>query len=212
VSVPALRGDLLLAQLAAAGALTPAGLTLPPDTTYERYEEIGRHLGKLRDLTSWALGDWLIAGERLFGEDGKDGKDGSVAQAIEATRRPKSSLLEYRRVAERFPRERRRDLPWSHHQVCAALPPDEQDRWLDEAVDRKWSVEELRGAIREPRRLGMGEQLRGAARALLRVAEFAEAEDAIVPVMALDTLAAALGEDERDELRRRLGEQGWARL
>src|SRR5690242_6219676 len=116
------EGD-LLATLAASGQLTPTGLTLG-DADFDTWQEIGSRLGRLRDLTAWALGDWLLWGEGRYGED--------AAQAVEATGRSKATLLEYVRVARQIPTERRRSCSsFTHHQVVASMAPDEQAAWLD---------------------------------------------------------------------------------
>jgi hypothetical protein len=122
--------------------LSRTGLTvLDPRLPYEAYEHVGRQLGVVRDMAAWALGDWLLAGELLFGEE--------CYQAVEATGRSKVTLLEYARVARNVPPHRRREaLSFSHHQLVAARPPAEQTRWLDEAEANRWSKEELHGMLR----------------------------------------------------------------
>lgn len=65
-------------------------------------------------------------------------------------------------VASRFPISRRREnLSWSHHETLAALEPEEQDHWLDEARKHRWSVSDLRVMLRAARK--GGENLDGAA-------------------------------------------------
>lgn len=130
----------LLPGLMAAGELTPTGLFLDGDYPYETWERIGKALGHMRDMTNWALGDWLTYGEGLYGE--------RYAQGVEATGRSKSSLMEYARTAQKVPPPRRRaDLSFTHHQLVAAQPPDAQTELLQEAAEKGWSVEEFRGAL-----------------------------------------------------------------
>jgi hypothetical protein len=98
------------------------GLSFSQAVSYEEWEAVGGQLGIFRDLSAWYMGDWVNAGEALFGE--------RVAQGAEATGRSPISLLEFARVARRFPHERRRvALSWSHHQCVAALDHAEQDAW-----------------------------------------------------------------------------------
>jgi putative SOS response-associated peptidase YedK len=40
---------------------------------------------------------------------------------------------------------RREVLSWSHHREVAALPPAEQDEWLDRAEAEKWDRNDLDG-------------------------------------------------------------------
>lgn len=122
-------------------ALDPIGLDLDPELPVDLYEDIGRALGLIRDMSAWALGDWLLFGERAYGED-------RWAQAIEVTGRSKATLQNYLRVALSLPRKSKRryaTLSWSHHEAVASLPPAEQRRLLAMAVKKGWSVEELRG-------------------------------------------------------------------
>ena len=81
--------------------LMPVGLSIEREIPFEEYEEIGRILGGWRDLTAWAIGDWLIAGKAMFGE--------LAAQAATATRRSETTLEQYEHVAENVPHERRLD-------------------------------------------------------------------------------------------------------
>lgn len=122
-------------------SLTPTGLDIDPSTTVEAWEELGQHLAGFRDATAWALGDWLIFGERAYGED-------RVAQAIEVTGRSKATLIKYRWVASHISAERRRsELSFTHHELVARHRAEKADEWLDAAAKGGWSVEELRGLV-----------------------------------------------------------------
>jgi hypothetical protein len=117
---------------------TATSLELPSDLAFADYEHVLWALGRARDMTSWALGDAIRFGEAVYGE--------RYAQAIEATGRAKSTLMNYVSVARRVPPSRRRArLSWSHHEAVASLEPRERDRWLDRAEAEGLSVEELRG-------------------------------------------------------------------
>jgi hypothetical protein len=122
------------------------------------------------------------------------------------TGRQKVTLLDYARVARRVPRSRRRTaLSFTHHQLVAAMEPDEQEEWLDRAEANRWSVEEFRGALREPdalptrrdrsrARVEVLELVEDVALALLRASEPLGDGYARVPEDVLDRLANALGE------------------
>jgi len=43
---------------------------------------------------------------------------------------------------------RKEILTYKHHEVVAPLEPPEQQRWLDEAIENKWSVHQLRVPLR----------------------------------------------------------------
>jgi len=56
-------------------------------------------------------------------------------------------------VASRFEISRRREnLSWSHHEAVVSLDPDEQDHWLDQAIEHRMSVADLRLAQRSRQR------------------------------------------------------------
>lgn len=119
------------------GALTLTGLQLDdPDMAFERYEAIGRFLGALGDAAKWAIGDWLLFGEKVYGE--------RYAQAALATGRSEGTLQDYLRVALRVARRRRReDLSWWHHRVVAGLEPADQRNWLERAAANGWTTRDL---------------------------------------------------------------------
>jgi hypothetical protein len=177
--------------------LTPTGLAIGAELDFNEWENVGYLLGKVRDATAFALGDWLLWGEGMFGEE--------AAQAVEATGRSKATLLEYVRVSRQVqPSRRRRSLTWSHHQAVAARTPDEQERLLGLAEEHAWNREEFRGTLQAdtPSRLGEGEGpfagevvelVVNIGRAILRAATPGERGQATVPADLLDRLANALG-------------------
>jgi hypothetical protein len=122
---------------------TATSLEIPADISYEGYEHVGWALGQLRDQSAWGLGEWLLAGEKLFPD--------RYSQAIEITGRSKGGLMNIVSVARRVPRRRRRnELTFGHHEVVAKLSPKEQIEWLALAVERKLTVEEFRGLFKQP--------------------------------------------------------------
>jgi hypothetical protein len=55
------------AEMEGAEAFKPTGFVLTGEMEFDRGEALGRYLGALRDATAWALGDWFLFGERVFG-------------------------------------------------------------------------------------------------------------------------------------------------
>jgi hypothetical protein len=93
------------------------------------------------NCSAWWLGDWLVYGEQRFPE--------RYRVAIDSTNLSYKTLRNYAWVARSFPPSRRRDaLGLAHHAEVAALPDEDQDRWLDRAVAERWSVAELRRRLR----------------------------------------------------------------
>jgi hypothetical protein len=123
-------------------------LVLPPDLSFERWVEYGKSLGRFGRAWQWWVGDWLVFGDRTYG-------DKHIA-AIEATGYRYSTLNKLRWVAERVELVRRRtDLSFAHHQEVARLAPAEQDRWLDLAARERWSASRLRRELRPKRAASM---------------------------------------------------------
>ena len=132
-------GIQLLAQLEANGAITPVALKLPPDTTFEQCEALAGMLGQLHRTSAWLIGDLMLHTEKVYGE--------TYAQVAEATGLSPGTLQNYTSVCSHIPRSRRRAaVPFSTHAEVAYLEPNEQERWLKEAQNNKWTKQELREA------------------------------------------------------------------
>jgi hypothetical protein len=133
----------LLADLERSGGISSIGLHLAdPDFPYPQFEALCVLLGKMHEAVRFAIGDAIVLGEKLYGEES--------FQAFESLNLSEEARREYLRVSERVPRSRRRkDLSWSHHRAVAALEPAEQKDWLKRASDRHLSHHEMRAALRE---------------------------------------------------------------
>jgi hypothetical protein len=127
-------------------ARAPAdGLRLRAGMTFEAWVLAGRRLARVANTTAWALGDWLLFGERAYGDRYKG--------ALEATGLDYQTLRNYAWVARRFAPERRHErLSFQHHAEVAALPDALQDLWLGRAVRLNWSRNELRRRLAAQRR------------------------------------------------------------
>ncbi len=87
--------------------------------------------------SAWWLGDWIVYGERSYGERYKT--------ALELTSLDYQTLRNYAWIARSFPLSRRRDkLSFQHHAEVASLTEAEQDLWLQRAERLQWSRAELR--------------------------------------------------------------------
>jgi hypothetical protein len=73
----------------------------------------------------------MVYGESQFKEKYAQAVDASDQTGINV-----DTLRNYQWVSERVVM-RITELPWSFHQVVAALPPEEQSAWLNKALDRK---------------------------------------------------------------------------
>jgi hypothetical protein len=104
----------------------------------------GRRLGMIGRCSQWWIGDWIRYGNAKWGE--------KYVEAARVTGYDVASLRNMAWVASRFDVSLRSDkLSWSHHVLLAPLQPDEQRYWLERASDERFSVADLRQALRGPR-------------------------------------------------------------
>jgi hypothetical protein len=123
------------------GLLTRVGLRLPVDTSADEYEALGFALGEMHRAVQFAVGDYILDGEKLFGQE--------AYQLQESLGISEEQRRQYVRIAERIPWERRRkELSWAHHREVAAMEPSDQDAWLEKAVANAWSKNELVAYLR----------------------------------------------------------------
>lgn len=127
-----------------AGAIvteTSLSLSNPTGLTWEQYERLGNFLGTLGRAYCWWVGDFLIYGEDVFGEE--------FAQIEAQLPHSAQTLLNYRSIARHFPpRRRRQSLSFSVHEAVAYLEPTEGDRLLDLAEANGWKRDQMREARR----------------------------------------------------------------
>lgn len=113
--------------------VTETGLTIAPGLKLETWESIGDALKRVESGVQWWLGDWMIYGEREY--------QSQRSQAIEVSAEigvNKDTIRNYQWVSESVdPAMRIATLPWSFHQLVAALPPKAQSKWLNKAKERK---------------------------------------------------------------------------
>lgn len=131
-------------------------LVFRPDTPFEVWEATFKRLRSAERAVQWWLGDALRFGESRYGE--------MYSQALEETDYSYQSLADAAWVAGKIETSRRREnLSFSHHKEIAALPPEEQDYWLDEAEPEEGSKRprisrnELRERIRDAKRQAQGD-------------------------------------------------------
>ncbi|WP_433366820.1 LmbU family transcriptional regulator [Actinoplanes sp. CA-142083] len=124
---------------------TKVALRMPPGLPYDEWERAGNMLAGVLSSSSWWLGDWLIYGRQHY--------TGRYEQAIESAGLRYQTLRNYAWVAGRYPSARRRPaLSFQHHAELAALTVAEQEHWLRQAVEHRWAVKHLRGAVRAAQR------------------------------------------------------------
>lgn len=141
-----------------AGAIHPNGLQLSiPGMSFDDWTSIGHRIGAFSRWSRFALGDWLLFGEEIFGEDSAQAVEGTPAERYDVARRVTGlevgTLQNYASLCARIPLPiRRTELNFSAHEPVAALERDEQIHWLDQAVANGWDRSSLRDAIRDAKR------------------------------------------------------------
>lgn len=139
---------------------TACGLQLSADIDFDAWAALGARMAPMTSACAWCLGDWLVFGERAYGQRYKT--------ALEATSLDYQTLRNYAWVARTFPLSRRRDrLSFQHHAEVAALPEPQQELWLMRAERSRWSRNELRRQLRAMR--GLERRLDGHEAVVLRV-------------------------------------------
>jgi hypothetical protein len=109
--------------------------------TFDEWLGVGSQIARISNASSWWLGDWLLYGERAYGERYKT--------ALDATQLNYQTLRNYAWVARRFEKARRRErLSFQHHAELASLPEADQDLWLERTERLRWSRKELRRRLR----------------------------------------------------------------
>lgn len=125
------------------GETTAVSWTPPADMDFESYQRIGRTFQTIQKSLNWWLGDYLNFGEQKFGE--------TYTQAVEATGRAVESLMKYKAVAERVPKEIRQEtLGWVHHFYVAYIDADQRGDMLRMAANCGLSSRELKDAAKLP--------------------------------------------------------------
>lgn len=108
--------------------------------TFEEYAEQAPALAGMMQSSPWWVGDYINFGEGTFGE--------KYSQVLDLFgKRSYQTAANYSSVCRRVSRSvRRADLTFSHHDVVASLPDDEQIALLSEAAEHGWTVKQLRRA------------------------------------------------------------------
>jgi hypothetical protein len=94
---------------------TKTSLIIPENTTFEKWQGIGKQLRMMEGAIQFWVGDWINFGERRFGE--------KYLEAIEATGYNYQTLREISQVSNRTcidvdtsdTIQRHENLPFSHH-------------------------------------------------------------------------------------------------
>jgi hypothetical protein len=132
----------------AGATTTPTSLELPASgkLSWEAYEQLGVFLGALTRALPFWIGDFLLYGEEVFGEE--------YAQVEASLQLRPQTLANYRSVAFHVPPSRRKKgLSYGVHEAVAYLPPRERDEMLSLALKQGWKREDVRYAMQRKREI-----------------------------------------------------------
>ncbi|TME75073.1 MAG: hypothetical protein E6I48_07835 [Chloroflexi bacterium] len=137
----------VIEQLGTRARMTLTGLELAEDLTLEEFEQLFRTFVRLRDAERWALGDAIngFARHRGVRDEGLYRRVAKLTGLKEQQLRILSYVARWVNVVVRDNR-----LAWGLHRVVAKLKdPEEQRRWLAEAVRLSLTRENLRERIEQ---------------------------------------------------------------
>jgi len=122
--------------------ITPTGLVVKGDITFDDWAMIGPALGKYHRGIAWAVGDWLATGEHKFGE--------MYVQAMDTTGLSLGRLRNLKSLADRVPYENRvSTLSLSHHEAVAPFNHQTQRKLLTMADEHGIDRNEMRNIAAE---------------------------------------------------------------
>lgn len=155
----------MLTQINKKVTITPLGLDIDSDLTFEEWGDLAVDIGSTLKSMSFVIGDWLIYGEEQFAtqqdlpgmnleiDPSRIRVSGDRYEATQAaTGLDPATLKSYAYVSRRVPRLLRNNLlSWEHHKVVAKLNPAKQETWLETAASgdsgKRISVRRLRESI-----------------------------------------------------------------
>jgi hypothetical protein len=147
------------------------GLEIAEELTFEEWRQFAPHLGDIALAVGFAMGDWLLYGERFAAQRPLPGFEDMPAkvpheryeQALLATRLDIGTLQNFAYVARKVPRSVRHELlSFEHHRAVARLDEAAQKQWIATAIEenaagRRMSVRRLRRSIEVGRVVPVGE-------------------------------------------------------
>lgn len=131
-------------------------LDSPEDVTPEEIDDLGNILSVLENVAFWQ-GDWVLHYLKLeelrIGRDLTPSEMGKLYDDVaDAFNMEQKTLRNRASVCRSVEPSRRQDgLRYSHHVEVAVLEPSQQEILLQSAVDKKWSVRELRKQVHQMR-------------------------------------------------------------
>jgi len=122
--------------------LTTRGLVISPDATDNQWEQIGHFLAQMEGSIQWLIGDWMAAGERIWGRTYKQASE--LFGYEEQTLRMLVSVCQRVDLLIRI-----NNLSFAHHRLVSPRLHDEQRALLEYAGEMGFSLAQLKAAIEQ---------------------------------------------------------------
>lgn len=123
------------------------------EITLDEWVESGKSLASMYIVRGlqWIIGDWL----NLYPPPAEPEMGNAYEHGERILDIPKSTLYDWASTAKRMPLSVRAEkLPFTHHRAIANAQPNADEatkkRWVNDAIDKGWSVTELIKAMRTP--------------------------------------------------------------
>lgn len=120
---------------------TETGINIPANYKLSDLQQLTQLVAGIRDRSRWWLADCLNHGDH-YGDE--------WVQWLDTLGLEFSYLRNLAWIGRRVaPAQRRAELSFTHHQEVAPFKPEEQEMWLQRAIDNGWTKAQLRRQIRE---------------------------------------------------------------
>ena len=129
-------------------ALTRTGLQISDELSFEEWQAMAARFGAAMSSAAFVIGDWLVYGEDHFRGQQRlpNFESESVGarrvsseiynEALRLTGLDRSTLITYAYVSRRVPASLRNEhLSWEHHKAVAKLDEEQQQHWLQIALN-----------------------------------------------------------------------------
>jgi hypothetical protein len=107
------------------------------------WEDQGKSLSRSGSDISWAVARWVVEGRSVYPEDKTLYKE-----AARITGKKVKTLRDYAYTYRATSSQQDERLSFAHHAEVAALEPEQQKALLDQAANERFSVADLRKAVR----------------------------------------------------------------
>lgn len=118
------------------------GLWAGGEPSFDEWLQCGEFINRAERAVHFWIGDWLNYGEFRWGD--------KYLEAVKATGYNINTLRNDKWIASKVDLSRRRDtLSFDHHATVADLDPEEQDRFLSDAEEKKLDSKAFRNYVQQ---------------------------------------------------------------